>query len=65
MSRPKYHEKTTRRLQDKTTPHCEFNKLKAAEITYFLKEKKFEAISDSNQRVKTTFGLGENKEANY
>ena len=43
----------------------DFNKLKAAEITYFLKEKKFEAISDSNQRVKTTFGLGENKEVNY
>lgn len=43
----------------------DFNKLKAAEIIYFLKEKKFEAISDSNQRVKTTFGFDENKEANY
>ena len=39
----------------------EFNKLKAAEIIYFLKEKKFEAMSDSNQRVKTTFGFNEKK----
>ena len=33
----------------------DFNKVKAAEIIYSLKEKKFEAISDSKQRVKTTF----------
>ena len=37
----------------------DLNKLKAAEIIYFLNEKKFEAISDSNQRVKTTFGFND------
>ena len=33
----------------------DFNKVEAAEIIYSLQEKKFEAISDSKQRVKTTF----------
>ena len=37
----------------------DFNKVKAAEIIYSLKEKKFEAISDSNQRVKTIFVFNE------
>ena len=37
----------------------DFNKVKAAEIIYSLKEKKFEAMSDSNQRVKTTFVFNE------
>ena len=38
----------------------DLNKVKAAEIIYFLNEKKFEAISDTNQRVKTTFGFNDN-----
>ena len=33
----------------------ELNKIKAGEILYYLKEKKFEAISDQNQRVNTKF----------
>ena len=41
-----------------------FNKVRAAEINYFLKEKKIEAISDLNQRVKTTLVFNENKISN-
>ena len=37
----------------------DLNKVKAAEIIYFLSEKKFEAISDANQRVKTTFDFND------
>ena len=37
----------------------DLNKVKAAEIIYFLNEKKFEAISDANQRVKTTFDFND------
>ena len=37
----------------------DLNKVKAAEIIYFLSEKKFEAISDENQRVKTTFDFND------
>ena len=37
----------------------DLNKVKAAEIIYFLSEKKFEAISDPNQRVKTTFDFND------
>ena len=36
------------------------NKVRAAEIIYSLKERKFEAISDLNQRVKTTIVINEN-----
>ena len=39
----------------------DLNKVKAAEIIYFLKEKKFEAVSDLNQRVNTKFVFKENK----
>ena len=35
------------------------NKVQAAEMIFFLKEKKFEAASDLNQRVKTTFNFEE------
>ena len=35
------------------------NKVKAEEIIYFLNEKKFEAISGTNQRVKTTFSFND------
>ena len=38
----------------------ELNKIKAGEILYYLKEKKFEAISDQNQRVNTKFVFNEN-----
>ena len=41
------------------------NKVRAAEIIYSLKEKKFEAISDLNQRVKTTIVINENNINNY
>ena len=37
------------------------NKLKAGEILYFLDENRFEAISDSNQRVNTKFVFSEDK----
>ena len=37
----------------------DLNKVNAGEIIYFLKEKRFEAMSDSNQRVKTTFIFNE------
>ena len=38
----------------------ELNKIKAGEILYYLKEKKFEAISDQNQRVNSKFVFNEN-----
>ena len=38
----------------------DLNKIKAGEILYYLKEKKFEAISDQNQRVNTKFVFNEN-----
>ena len=38
----------------------ELNKIKAGEILYYIKEKKFEAISDQNQRVNTKFVFNEN-----
>lgn len=41
-----------------------FNKIKAAEIICFLKEKNIEAISDINQKVKTTLVFNEDKIAN-
>ena len=37
----------------------DLNKVNAGEIIYFLKEKRFEAMSNSNQRVKTTFIVNE------
>ena len=37
------------------------SKIKAGEIVYFVKEKKFEAISNLNERVNTKFSL-ENKD---
>ena len=39
----------------------DFNKIKAGEILYYLKENKFEAISEKNQRVNTKFVFNENK----
>ena len=42
----------------------EFNKIRAAEILYFLKEKEIEAISDINQKVKTKLVFNEDKMAN-
>ena len=39
----------------------DLNKIKAGEILYYLKENKFEAISDKNQRVNTKFVFNENK----
>ena len=36
------------------------NIIKAAEIIYFIKENRFEAISDQNQRVNTKFSLDNN-----
>ena len=38
----------------------EFNKVRSGEIIYFLKENKFEAISDLKQRVKTILFFNEN-----
>ena len=38
----------------------ELNKIKAGEILYYLKENKFEAISDQNQRVNSKFVFNEN-----
>ena len=35
------------------------NKINAGEITHYLKEKKFEYISDQNQRVNTKFSFNE------
>ena len=40
------------------------NKVQAAEMIFFLKEKKFEAASDLNQRVKTTFNFEEKNVTN-
>ena len=40
------------------------NKVRAPEIIFFSNENKFEAISDLNQRVKTTLVLQENKITN-
>ena len=37
----------------------DLNKIKAGEILYYLKDNKFEAISDQDQRVKTKFVLDE------
>ena len=37
------------------------SKLNAGEIFYYLKDNKFEAISDSNERVNTKFVFNENK----
>ena len=37
------------------------NKINAGEILYYLKDNKFEAISDSNERVNTKFVFNENK----
>ena len=39
----------------------DLNKIKAGEILYYLKENKFEAISEKNQRVNTKFVFNENK----
>ena len=39
----------------------DLNEIKAGEILYYLKEKKFEAISEKNQRVNTKFVFNENK----
>ena len=39
----------------------DLNKIKAGEILYYLKENKFEAISEENQRVNTKFVFNENK----
>ena len=40
------------------------NKVRAPEIIFTLNENKFEAISDLNQRVKTTLVFQENKKTN-
>ena len=39
----------------------DLNKIKAGEILYYLKENKFEAISEKNQRVNTKIVFNENK----
>ena len=39
----------------------EMNKIKAGEVIYYVKEDKFEAISDQNQRVNTKFVFNENE----
>ena len=39
----------------------DLNEIKAGEILYYLKENKFEAISEKNQRVNTKFVFNENK----
>ena len=39
----------------------EMNKIKAGEVIYYVREDKFEAISDQNQRVNTKFIFNENE----
>ena len=42
----------------------EMNKIKAGEVIYYVKEDKFEAISDQNQRVNTKYFFNENDVSN-
>ena len=42
----------------------DLNEIKAGEIIYYLKENKFEAISDENQRVNTKLRFNGNKKLN-
>ena len=51
-------------IGDAEVSNGEFNKVRSGEIIYFLKENKFEAISDLKQRVKTTLFFNENNITN-
>ena len=39
----------------------DMNKINAGEVIYYLKENKFEAVGDQNQKVNTKFFFNENK----